>query len=155
VGKIDVSDVRGRWEAFLIDVVEKPLPGVDRALVIAGSDRRGTVYGLYTLSVADGRVALVLVGRRARPAAGRHLCAEAARGRRTAGAVPRHLPQRRGTGALHWSREKFGGFNSQFYAKVFELILRLRGNYLWPAMWGNAFMTTTRAAAPSPTSTAS
>ena len=38
-----------------------------------------------------------------------------------------------------WAREKFGGFNHQFYAKVFELMLRLKGNYLWPAMWGNAF----------------
>jgi hypothetical protein len=38
-----------------------------------------------------------------------------------------------------WSKEKFGGFNSKFYANVFELILRLKGNYLWPAMWGNAF----------------
>lgn len=38
-----------------------------------------------------------------------------------------------------WAYEKFGGFNHQFYAHVFELILRLRGNYLWPAMWGRAF----------------
>ena len=38
-----------------------------------------------------------------------------------------------------WTREKFGGFNHQFYEKVFELILRMKGNYLWPAMWGNAF----------------
>ena len=38
-----------------------------------------------------------------------------------------------------WAYEKFGGFNSQMYAHVFELILRLRGNFLWPAMWGRAF----------------
>jgi hypothetical protein len=38
-----------------------------------------------------------------------------------------------------WTREKFGGFNSKFYEKVFELVLRMKGNYLWPAMWGNAF----------------
>lgn len=38
-----------------------------------------------------------------------------------------------------WSKEKFGGFNHLFYEQVFELILRLKGNYLWPAMWGNAF----------------
>ncbi|MBN2200777.1 glycosyl hydrolase 115 family protein, partial [bacterium] len=40
-----------------------------------------------------------------------------------------------------WAHEKFGGFNHLFYEKVFELILRLKGNYLWPAMWGNAFNT--------------
>lgn len=38
-----------------------------------------------------------------------------------------------------WTHEKFGGFNHLVYEKVFELLLRLRGNYLWPAMWGNAF----------------
>lgn len=38
-----------------------------------------------------------------------------------------------------WTREKFGGMNHEVYAKVFELILRLKGNYLWPAMWENAF----------------
>ena len=38
-----------------------------------------------------------------------------------------------------WVHEKFGNYNHQFYAKVFELILRLKGNYLWPAMWNNAF----------------
>jgi hypothetical protein len=39
----------------------------------------------------------------------------------------------------NWSREKFGGFNHRFYETVFELMLRLKANYLWPAMWGNAF----------------
>src|SRR5690606_21287175 len=37
-----------------------------------------------------------------------------------------------------WAREKFGGVNSAMYAHVFELILRLKGNYLWPAMWGKS-----------------
>jgi hypothetical protein len=38
-----------------------------------------------------------------------------------------------------WAHEKFGGLNHQFYEHVFELLLRLRANFLWPAMWGNAF----------------
>src|SRR6185312_12898157 len=38
-----------------------------------------------------------------------------------------------------WVHENFGNFNHLFYEKVFELLLRLKGNYLWPAMWGNAF----------------
>jgi hypothetical protein len=38
-----------------------------------------------------------------------------------------------------WVTEKFGGFNSKFYEHVFELILRLKGNFLWPAMWGRMF----------------
>lgn len=38
-----------------------------------------------------------------------------------------------------WARMTFGGFNHKFYEKVFELVLRLRGNFMWPAMWGSAF----------------
>lgn len=38
-----------------------------------------------------------------------------------------------------WAMEKFGGFNHRFYEKVFELMIRLKANYLWPAMWGHAF----------------
>jgi hypothetical protein len=38
-----------------------------------------------------------------------------------------------------WAREKFGGINSKMYTHMFELLLRLRANYLWPAMWGKAF----------------
>ena len=49
-GKLDVSDLRGKWESFVITTVERPMPGVERALVIAGSDKRGTIYGIYELS---------------------------------------------------------------------------------------------------------
>src|SRR4051812_17432947 len=41
--KIDTSGVANRWETYLLQVVDRPLPGVDRALVIAGSDKRGTI----------------------------------------------------------------------------------------------------------------
>src|SRR5690606_27170594 len=42
-------------------------------------------------------------------------------------------------GLTNWTQEKFGGYNSQFYENVFELLLRLKANFLWPAMWNNAF----------------
>jgi hypothetical protein len=38
-----------------------------------------------------------------------------------------------------WVNEKFGGYNHAFYTNVFELLLRLKANYLWPAMWDNCF----------------
>ncbi|HZD52430.1 MAG TPA: glycosyl hydrolase 115 family protein [Woeseiaceae bacterium] len=140
-GKLHVRDIEGRWEAFAMDVVEAPLPGVERALVIAGSDERGTIYGTYDLSeqigvspwywwadvpVVHHDALFVRPGRRVEegPAVkyrGIFLNDEA--------------PALSG-----WAEEKFGGFNHQFYAHVFELILRLRGNYLWPAMWGSAFI---------------
>jgi hypothetical protein len=49
-GKLDASDLRGRWESFVITTVADPLPGVRQALVVAGSDKRGTIYGIYELS---------------------------------------------------------------------------------------------------------
>ena len=57
------TDIKGKWETYRIQVVKNPFPGVDEALVIAGSDKRGTIYGIYELSKKDGCVALVLVGR--------------------------------------------------------------------------------------------
>ena len=139
-GKLHVKDIEGRWETFVLEVLEKPLPGVKRALVIAGSDKRGTIYGIYELSEkigvspwywwADVPVEhqpdlFVIPGRytRGEPAVkyrGIFINDEA--------------PALSG-----WTYEKFGGFNHEFYEKVFELILRLKGNYLWPAMWGRAF----------------
>ena len=53
-GKIDVSGVKGKWESCLTQVVDNPLPGVEKALVIAGSDRRGTAYGIFELSKQIG-----------------------------------------------------------------------------------------------------
>jgi hypothetical protein len=52
--KIDVSSIAGKWESFFLQTVADPLPGVSSALVIAGSDKRGTIYGIYDLSEQIG-----------------------------------------------------------------------------------------------------
>jgi hypothetical protein len=139
-GKLDVSATRGRWEAGVIQVVSRPWPGVGRALVIAGSDKRGTIYGVYELSEQMGVSpwywwADVPVTARTqlfvRP--GRYVQDEPAVKYRGI-FVNDEAPALTG-----WVREKFGGYNHEFYAKVFELLLRLKANYLWPAMWGSAF----------------
>lgn len=49
-GKIRREGLEGKWESYVIAVVEHPWDGADQALVIAGSDKRGTVYGIYELS---------------------------------------------------------------------------------------------------------
>lgn len=139
-GKLDVSRINGRWEAFLIRVVEQPFPGVQRALVIAGSDKRGTLYGIYEVSEQIGVSpwywwADVPV----RKSQSLQLRAE---GLIDEGPVVKYrgiFLNDEAPALAGWAREKFGNFNSAFYAHVFELILRLRGNYLWPAMWSNAF----------------
>ncbi len=137
-GRVDLSAVSGRWEAFGQFVVDDPLPGVPRALVVAGADRRGAIYGLFDLSERIGISpwywwADVPVERRATVflTAGARTDAPAVRYR---GFFLNDEEPALGT----WARERFGGLNARFYDQVFELLLRLKGNYLWPAMWGKS-----------------
>ena len=138
--KIDVKEIESKWEAYIVQVVEKPFPRVDRALIIVGSDKRGTVFGAYDLS---GKIGVspwywwadVPVRHQAnlfvRP--GRSTKGEPAVKYRGI-FINDEAPALSG-----WTKEKFGGVNHVFYEKVFELILRMKGNYLWPAMWGESF----------------
>jgi hypothetical protein len=138
-GKLDARGLVGRWETFVLEVVEQPLPGIDRALVIVGSDKRGTIFGMFDLSAQVG-------------VSPWHWWADVPTPQQPNLYV---LPGRHSRGepkvkfrgifindeapALSgWMQDKFGGPNHKFYAHVFELILRLQGNYLWPAMWGRA-----------------
>jgi hypothetical protein len=141
-GRIDAGSLRGKWEGYLVQAVRDPMPGVARALVVAGSDKRGTIYGIYTLAEQIG-VSPWSWWADVPPA--RHAVLAVADGTRVTDAP---VVKYRGiflndeAPALSgWAREKFGGFNHRFYEKVFGLLLRMRGNYLWPAMWGNAFYT--------------
>ncbi|GGI50601.1 hypothetical protein GCM10011425_18130 [Mucilaginibacter galii] len=138
--KLNVAGITGKWETFVLQTVNNPMPGVDKALVIAGSDKRGTIYGIYDLSAQIGvspwywwadvpvkkQSALYVVP-------GRYTQGEPAVKYRGI-FINDEAPAFSG-----WTKEKFGGVNSKMYAKMFELILRMKGNYLWPAMWGNAF----------------
>ncbi|MNK00548.1 hypothetical protein D3C87_183330 [compost metagenome] len=140
-GKINVAGVAGQWESTLIQVVKNPMKGVDSALVIAGSDKRGTIYGIYELSSQIG-VSPWYYWADVTPQKskdlyvipGRHVIASPAVKYRGI-FLNDEAPALSG-----WAYKEFGGFNSKFYAKVFELILRLKGNYIWPAMWGRAFI---------------
>lgn len=53
-GKIDPSKIEGKWESWMTTTVQNPLDGYDSALVIAGSDKRGTIFGIYSLSEQIG-----------------------------------------------------------------------------------------------------
>ena len=139
-GRLNVGDLRGKWESYRREVIANPLPGIDRALVIAGSDKRGTIYGVYDVSSAIGVSpwywwADVPVRHRAEVAVPSTRVTVGEPAVKYRGIfINDEAPAFSG-----WTREKFGGVNHLVYEKVFELILRLRGNYLWPAMWGNAF----------------
>jgi len=140
--KLDASQLKGKNEKYIITTIQNPLPGVKDALVIAGSDKRGTIYGIYELSEQIGVSpwydwADVPVEKQT------HLSITP--GNYTAGEP---AVKYRGiflndeapclTG---WVKHTYGTNygNHRFYARVFELILRLRGNFMWPAMWGWSF----------------
>lgn len=135
-GKVDVTPIKGEWERFIIETVRKPFPGVKEALVIIGSDRRGAAYGVFTLSE---KIGVSPWHYWADVPTKQHKTLSVKKGRYVSKApsvkyrgifINDEAPALRS-----WAQEKFGGFNHQFYEKVFELILRNKGNYLWPAMW--------------------
>ncbi|MDQ6531311.1 glycosyl hydrolase 115 family protein [Flavobacterium sp. LHD-85] len=139
-GKIDAKELQGKWEKFTTQIIENPFKGIKKALVIAGSDKRGTIYGIYDLSNQIGISpwyywADVPVKKQTElhVLPGIHSQGEPKVKYRGI-FINDEAPALTG-----WAFEKFGGFNSKFYDKVFELILRMKGNYLWPAMWGRMF----------------
>lgn len=131
--KMDVRKVRGQWESYLIDVVEGNL-------VIAGSDKRGTIYGIYDLSERIGVspwywMADVPVKHQD------ELYYEGGR-------FTQPSPKVKYRGIFindewpsfgTWCTNQFGGVNAKAYEHIFELLLRLKANYFWPAMWATAF----------------
>ena len=137
IDRLKLKDLKGKREKFIITT----LPTTN-TIVIAGSDRRGTIYGVYELSRqlgvspwywwADAPVA-------------QHAEAYIRKGTYTDGepAVEfRGLFLNDEAPCLtSWVKNTWGTDygDHRFYERVFELILRLKGNFLWPAMWGWAF----------------
>jgi len=139
-GKIDARELQGKWEKFTTQIVENPFKGIKKALIIAGSDKRGTIYGIYDLSNQIGISpwyywADVPVKKQSELYVLPGIYSQGEPKVKYRGIfINDEAPALTG-----WAFEKFGGFNSKFYDKVFELILRMKGNYLWPAMWGRMF----------------
>ena len=153
--KIDASPIAGKWESFFIQVVPEPLPGVASGLVICGSDKRGTIYGIYDLSEQMG-VSPWYWWADVTPEHKDALFVKAGKFVQGPPAVKYRgiFLNDEAPDLSNWIYSKYGtvpastnppvppgvaNYNHQFYTKLFELILRLKGNYLWPAMWNNAF----------------
>ncbi|AGA78921.1 glycosyl hydrolase 115 family protein [Echinicola vietnamensis] len=138
-GRLKVAGVAGKWETFLVETLEHPFPGVEEALVIAGSDKRGTIFGIYEMSEQIGVSpwywwADVPIKQSKRLFVKKRRFSLGSPSVKYRGIfINDEAPALSG-----WTHEKFGGFNHQFYEKVYELILRLKGNFLWPAMWGRS-----------------
>ncbi|MDD4096526.1 MAG: glycosyl hydrolase 115 family protein [Oscillospiraceae bacterium] len=138
-GRIDVSTVAGRRECYRMSIMPD---GGREILVIAGSDQLGAEYGLLKVSELCG-------------VSPWHYWADVTPVRRESVEIDRDLLNITSTEPAvklrgffmndewpslgNWAHSTFGGFNELFYEKVFDLLLRLRGNFLWPAMWTGVF----------------
>ena len=136
-----MKKIAGKRECYFWKIVNAPAEGIRTALVICGSDKRGTIYGMFHLSDLIGvsawydwadvtpvhRDEMVLT---------------------TADECVSKEPSVRFRGFFindewpafgNWTVKHHNGFTAEMYDRVFELLLRLKGNYLWPAMWSSSF----------------
>lgn len=138
--KIDVTGIKDKWDAYQLSVIQNPTPEIKQALVIAGSNKRGTTYGIYDLAEQIGVSpwywwADVPVKKKDALFIAKNTRVE-------------EMPKIKYRGIFlndeapaltNWVKQNHGDYNHEFYEKVFELLLRLKANFLWPAMWNNAF----------------
>lgn len=140
-GKLDLSQVKGKREVYQIAIVEQPFEQVKQALVICGSDKRGTIYGLFQISEWMG-VSPWIYWADVKPSKQEEVVISLGQ------PYTSKEPSVKYRGFFindewpsfgTWTFKQFGGFTAEMYDKVFELLLRLKGNYLWPAMWSSSF----------------
>ncbi|WP_143873304.1 glycosyl hydrolase 115 family protein [Catenovulum sediminis] len=138
--KINLTAIDNQWDAYQIQLANDISPKIKKALIIAGSNKRGAIYGTYDISEQAGvspwyywadipvKKSKTLFSQLHKPIV--------------------EIPKVKYRGIFlndeapaltNWVNKNFGGYNHQFYVNVFELMLRLKANYLWPAMWNNAF----------------
>lgn len=178
-----LKEAEGKWEVYGFCLVEEPLEGIEKALVIYGSDKLGTIYGLFHLSELLGVSPCVFWGDAEGPtyeavffteknSAGKHRAASGGEvpGQKKDGyicgdgleyrtvqtektveienSISRE-PSVKYRGFFindewpcfgNWTFSHYGGFTAEMYDKVFEYLLRMKGNYLWPAMWTSSFL---------------
>ncbi len=141
-GVLDVTEIKNKRECYKIQVVENFIEKVDKAIVIVGSEKRGTIYGIYHVSQLIGVSPWVYWGD-VLPAKKTELvllesnlsCTSKEPYVKYRGFFLNDEWPSLGT----WVTNSFGDFNEEFYDKVFQLILRLKGNFMWPAMWSAVF----------------
>ena len=139
--KLDISTIKGKREVFGMFIVEQPTELMKQALVIVGSDKRGTIYGLFHISKLIG-VSPLVNWSMVVPEKKTKLILTAK------DEIVSKEPSVEYRGFFindewpcfgNWCMTRFGGVNAEMYDHVFEVLLRLKGNYLWPAMWASCF----------------
>lgn len=135
-----VGQVEGKREVYAVKILTQT-EGFAEMLVICGSDKRGTIYGMFSLSEYIGVSPLCYWGdavpaKKAEMIIGKDI------------EVVSKEPSIRYRGFFindewpcfgNWTTKHFGDFNADMYEYVFEFLLRMKGNYLWPAMWSASF----------------
>ncbi len=142
-GDINLTEVRGKREVYGLFFVQSERTMDKPTLVIAGSDKRGTIYGMFRVSEEMGVSPWVY-------------WADAVPKKREEITIEKEFlhiskePSVRYRGFFindeqpcfgNWAKEKFGSAkpSPELYHHIFELMLRLKGNYIWPAMWRSDF----------------
>ncbi|KAI0880051.1 glycoside hydrolase family 115 protein [Annulohypoxylon maeteangense] len=145
-GKLNTSDIEGKWESFTTSIVQDPIAGCSKAVIIVGSDPRGTIFGIYDISEQIGvspwywwadvpikqskDIYVLPDGKVQGPPSVKY------RGF----FINDEQPGLSGWVGWNYPDTPYGvGYNADFYSNVFELLLRLRANYLWPALWATMF----------------
>ncbi|MES2275948.1 MAG: glycosyl hydrolase 115 family protein [Bacteroidota bacterium] len=138
-GKLNIATIKGKWETFAIAVIDHPFKDVSQALVIAGSDPRGTAFGVFELSRMMG-VSPMVWWADVTPQHHDGLYI-------TPGKIVVGPPSVKYRGIFlndeDWGLQPWAAKNldtdikdigPKTYQRVFELLLRLKANYIWPAM---------------------
>jgi len=145
-GKIDVSKTKGQWEAYISTLVDSPLPGISSALVIAGADRRGVIFGVYDMSEQIGVSPYwwwtdVPSKKQTAVYAKNMTKVQPSPSVKYRGIfVNNEAPALRNWIDANYPPLPTGpGFGAPFWTKVFEMLLRMKANYLWPTTWDSEF----------------
>jgi len=139
--KFDPSLIRGKREVYQIKLIDDPFDGISKALLVCGSDKRGSIYGMFAVSEYIGVSPL-------------HFWGDAQPEKREQIEINGDIetvskePSVTYRGFFindewpcfgNWAFTHYDGSTAEMYDHVFELLLRLKGNYLWPAMWTSSF----------------
>lgn len=149
--------IKGKREVYGFYLVENPYPGIKKGLVIYGSDRLGTIYGLFHLSELLGVSACCFWGDTGYPSYEKRILTSD-KGEMCLDEEDIYIyvdngiskePSVKYRGFFindewpcygAWTFSQFNGFTSEMYDHIFEYLLRMKGNYLWPAMWTSSFL---------------
>lgn len=146
-GKADIHEIIGKRECYKINIengFDRKILGdseIKNILVIIGSDKRGTIYGMFKVSEMIGVTSLVFFGDN-KPIVKDKVLVD------IKPQIVSKEPSIEYRGFFindewpafgNWCNEQFGGFNAKCYEQVFIFLLRMKGNFLWPAMWSAVF----------------